>query len=72
MKDYIINFDLPRLAKRGASAVAETGMKLADAIVSVKKGIMSNIHAIKEEIETDIAAVRQRDPAAGGLRHPVL
>ena len=64
MKDYIINFDLPRLAQKGASAVADTSMKLADAIVSVTNGIISDINAIKEELITDIAAVRQRDPAA--------
>ena len=64
MKDYIINFDLPALIKRGATQVADTSTKLADTIVSIKNGVVSSISAIKEEISTDIAAVRQRDPAA--------
>ena len=53
MKQYIINFDLPALAKNGASAVMGAGKKAAD-----------TVRAIREEIATDIAAVRQRDPAA--------
>ena len=53
MKQYIINFDLPALAKSGASAVMGAGKKAAN-----------TARAIHEEIATDIAAVRQRDPAA--------
>lgn len=53
MKQYIINFDLPALIKGGASAVASVGQKTAD-----------TVRAVREEIATDIAAVRQRDPAA--------
>ena len=53
MKDYIIRFDLPALVKGGASAVAGVGKKTAHTVKS-----------IREEIASDIAAVRQRDPAA--------
>ena len=45
-REYIINFDLPRICKRSARKVTDT------------------ISAIREEIATDIEAVRQRDPAA--------
>ena len=53
MNQYIINFDLPALVKKGGSAVAQVGKKTA-----------GTIRSIREEIATDIAAVRQRDPAA--------
>ena len=53
MKDYIIHFDLPALVKGGASAVIGVGQKTANTVKS-----------IREEIASDIAAVRQRDPAA--------
>ncbi|MBP3667172.1 MAG: serine O-acetyltransferase [Clostridia bacterium] len=45
-REYIINFDLPRIFKRSTRKVTDT------------------ISAIRNEIATDIAAVRQRDPAA--------
>ncbi|MBO5511999.1 MAG: serine O-acetyltransferase [Clostridia bacterium] len=45
-REYIINFDLPRICKRSTRKVTDT------------------ISAIREEIATDIEAVRQRDPAA--------
>ena len=45
-REYIINFDLPRICKRSTRKVTDT------------------IFAIREEIATDIEAVRQRDPAA--------
>ena len=45
-REYIINFDLPRIFKTSTRKVTDT------------------ISAIREEIATDIAAVRQRDPAA--------
>ena len=53
MKDYFINFDLPALVKGGASAA-----------IGVGKKTVTTVRAIREEIATDIAAVRQRDPAA--------
>ena len=53
MNQYIINFDLPALVKKGGSAVAQVGKKTA-----------GTIRSIREEIAADIAAVRQRDPAA--------
>ena len=53
MKDYIIRFDLPALVKGGASAVAGMGKKT-----------VRTVAAVREEIASDIAAVRQRDPAA--------
>lgn len=45
-REYIINFDLPRICKRSTRKVTDT------------------ISAIRNEIATDIEAVRQRDPAA--------
>ena len=45
-REYIINFDLPRIFKRSTRKVTDT------------------ISAIRNEIATDIEAVRQRDPAA--------
>ena len=45
-REYIINFDLPRIFKKSTQKVTDT------------------VAAIRDEIATDIAAVRQRDPAA--------
>ena len=45
-REYIINFDLPRIFKTSTRKVTDT------------------LSAIRDEIATDIAAVRQRDPAA--------
>ena len=45
-REYIINFDLPRIFKTSTRKVTDT------------------ISAIRDEIATDIAAVRSRDPAA--------
>ena len=45
-REYIINFDLPRICKKSTRKVLDT------------------VTAIREEIATDIEAVRQRDPAA--------
>ena len=45
-REYIINFDLPRIFKTSTRKVTDT------------------ISAIRDEIATDIEAVRQRDPAA--------
>ena len=45
-REYIINFDLPRIFKKTTGKITDT------------------ISAIREEIATDIEAVRQRDPAA--------
>ena len=45
-REYIINFDLPRICKKSTRRVIDT------------------VAAIREEIATDIEAVRQRDPAA--------
>ena len=45
-REYIINFDLPRICKTSTRKVTDT------------------ISAIRNEIATDIEAVRQRDPAA--------
>ena len=45
-REYIINFDLPRIFKTSTRKVTDT------------------ISAIRNEIATDIAAVRSRDPAA--------
>ena len=45
-REYIINFDLPRIFKTSTQKVTDT------------------IAAIRDEIATDIEAVRQRDPAA--------
>ena len=45
-REYIINFDLPRICKKSTRKVMDT------------------VAAIREEIATDIEAVRQRDPAA--------
>ena len=45
-REYIINFDLPRIFRKSTQKVTDT------------------LSAIREEIATDIAAVRQRDPAA--------
>ena len=45
-REYIINFDLPRIFKTSTRKVTDA------------------ISAIREEIATDIEAVRQRDPAA--------
>ena len=45
-REYIINFDLPRIFRKSTQKVTDT------------------ISAIRNEIATDIEAVRQRDPAA--------
>ena len=45
-REYIINFDLPRIFRKSTQKVTDT------------------LSAIREEIATDIEAVRQRDPAA--------
>ncbi|MBQ7910636.1 MAG: serine O-acetyltransferase [Clostridia bacterium] len=45
-REYIINFDLPRIFRKSTQKVTDT------------------LSAIRNEIATDIAAVRQRDPAA--------
>ena len=45
-REYIINFDLPRIFRKSTQKVTDT------------------ISAIRDEIATDIEAVRQRDPAA--------
>ena len=45
-REYIINFDLPRIFRKSTEMVTDT------------------IAAIRDEIATDIEAVRQRDPAA--------
>ena len=45
-REYIINFDLPRIFRKSTQKVTDT------------------LSAIRDEIATDIAAVRQRDPAA--------
>ena len=45
-REYIINFDLPRIFRKSTQRVTDT------------------LSAIRDEIATDIAAVRQRDPAA--------
>ena len=45
-REYIINFDLPRIFKTSTRKVTDT------------------VSAIRNEIATDIEAVRQRDPAA--------
>ena len=45
-REYIINFDLPRICKTSTRKVTDT------------------VAAIRNEIATDIAAVRSRDPAA--------
>ena len=45
-REYIINFDLPRIFRKSTEKVTDT------------------LSAIRDEIATDIAAVRQRDPAA--------
>ena len=45
-REYIINFDLPRIFRKSTQKVTDT------------------VAAIREEIATDIAAVRSRDPAA--------
>ena len=44
--DTILNFDLPRLVRKGTRKVIDT------------------VDAVRAEISSDIAAVRQRDPAA--------
>ena len=45
-REYIINFDLPRIFKKTTGKITDT------------------VAAIRNEIATDIEAVRQRDPAA--------
>lgn len=45
-REYIINFDLPRIFRKSTQKVTDT------------------LSAIRDEIATDIAAVRSRDPAA--------
>ena len=45
-REYIINFDLPRIFRKSTQKVTDT------------------LSAIRDEIATDIEAVRQRDPAA--------
>ena len=45
-REYIINFDLPRIFRKSTQKVTDT------------------VTAIRDEIATDIEAVRQRDPAA--------
>ena len=45
-REYIINFDLPRIFRKSTQKVTDT------------------VAAIRNEIATDIAAVRSRDPAA--------